>query len=104
MKTLEQILEGLTAKGQWEVADHLNIQSGPIGSLAYVSTAVSRGRTLAEAKANAAYIARAASSFPALVRALEDVLTNPGHFYNCNTAECNRCATARAALAGALKE
>lgn len=59
--------------GKWRVvgSEGVDVQSGPIGGLAYVSTAGARGRTLAEARANAREIVRALNSHDPLLRAAE---------------------------------
>jgi len=56
--------------GPWHVVGRVNVQSGPIGFLAYVSTAGARGRTIEEAEANARLIAAA----PELLEALQALL------------------------------
>ena len=45
--------------GPWRVVNDVDIQSGPQGCLAYVSTGGARGRTFEEAQANAQLIAAA---------------------------------------------
>jgi len=63
--------------GPWHVVDRVNVQSGPIGFLAYVSTAGARGRTIEEAEANAQLIAAAPdllAACEALISALETAI------------------------------
>ena len=64
MKQLTRKLAGIEATPRpWRVAESgVDIQSGPLGFLAYVSTAGGRGRTLAEAQANAALIVAAVNA------------------------------------------
>jgi hypothetical protein len=58
--------------GDWHVAANgIDVRSGPIGGLAYVSTAGARGRTLAEAKANARFIAAGPRMQAAIEKALD---------------------------------
>jgi hypothetical protein len=85
--------------GDWFVVDGINIQSGPIGALKYVSTGQARGRTHAEAKANAVLMAAAPkllaaceAAFLALGRAGANTLDGP------NRLEWEQC---RAAIAEA---
>jgi hypothetical protein len=58
--------------GPWKIVNRTDVQSEPIGGLAYVSTAGARGRTLDEAIANAHLIAAA----PDLLAALEFIDRN----------------------------
>lgn len=75
MKTIEQILEGVTAGGQWQIdADEPLIIWGPkgpgYGAVAKVSNYTLTGFEGDQVK-TAAYAARAARNFPALVEALQ---------------------------------
>lgn len=57
----------------WRVANGIDVRSEAIGFLAYVSTAGARGRTLDEARANAALIVRAVNANADLLAALEAI-------------------------------
>jgi hypothetical protein len=59
--------------GEWKVVNEVDVQAGPDGCLAYVSVAGARGRTLAEAKANAQAIAR----LPDLLEVVKGLLECP---------------------------
>jgi hypothetical protein len=60
--------------GPWRIIKTgIDVRSGPIGCLAYVSTAGARGRTLDEAKA----IARLIAAAPDLLAACESIVLFP---------------------------
>lgn len=87
MKTIEQILEGVTAGGQWQIdADEPLIIWGPkgpgYGAVAKVSNYTLTGFEGDQVK-TAAYAARAARNFPALVKALQNL------HYAVNSASLN---------------
>lgn len=60
--------------GPLTVVEDVNLQSGPLGALAYVSVAGARGRILAEAKANAARLAHCWNCHDELVAALRTMV------------------------------
>lgn len=86
MRTLEEILEGVTAGGRWKS------QGGIIS-----------GVTIGFGKVeDAAYVARAARNFPALVRALNLMVSR---FPSCDCKNCAEVrALARESMAEALKD
>lgn len=92
MKTLDQILEGVTAGGRWESEQRwldANRQQ-----LVYFANK--------QGVEDAAYVARAARNFPALVRALENVLKDA----RCSSLDhsITTLTEAETALAEALKD
>lgn len=91
MKTLEQVLEGVTAGGQWK---------------SYVGGLYANGYSvdMSPSHPNSAYAARACSNFPALVRALEDMTVLVRELSGLENSQFDRLTTARAALAEALKD
>lgn len=91
MKTLEQVLEGVTAEGKWKASK---------ASKAYKDILNLRAEEIVmPTNADAAYAARACSNFPALVRVLTDLLDNrPGRYGKWDRDK------AKATLAEALKD
>lgn len=123
MKTLEQVMEGVTAGGKWRVADRpgrgTQIEWGPEGGDVERPVCHMRWtdglntRVEAAVAADATYAARACSNFPALVKALDKTNNaieagdywHSGHCAIIDQGPCN-CwvADVKAALAEALKD
>jgi hypothetical protein len=87
--------------GPWRVVNGVDVQAGPQGCLAYVSTAGARGRTLDEARANATLIAAAPLLLEACKAMLPEVIAtkeaygDEGRFFADLIAQAER-AIARA--------
>lgn len=111
MRTLEQILEGVTAGGRWDKnatyvyaagLDGANVCAcgePRAGTLVGYTPIDVTSNDLNEANANAEYIVRSARHFPALVRALQQAVACAPK----TRVEQNWIGEARVALAEALK-
>jgi hypothetical protein len=69
----------------WRIVNGVDVQSGPQGALAYVSTAGARGRTLAEAHANGRRVVACVNALAGLpTESLEEL--EPGDLHRIHQA------------------
>lgn len=107
MKTIEQVLENVTAGGRWK-ADGSVLRAGHQNRDRVADFMHGLGPD--DHQVNAAYAALSASSFPALVKALSDLahrhveLIDSGDCGQWDSLEDPAVTAARAALQNALKD
>lgn len=103
MKKLQQIMKGVTAGGQWSADGPSIVQEGEAGRQT-IHTIGSFRTDCGQPYGipNAAYTARAARNFPALVKALEEIERDSVVGDPSRLGRINR--TAWSALAEALKD
>lgn len=106
MKTLDQILEGVTSGGKFEyqILSKNEFIVAPVGTKKVRLIASLPGMTSEEA--NFRYIARACSTWPCLVRALEDCVLDMDRSerWKISTPAKIALLQAQAVLAEALKD